>query len=181
MQAPSMKRPQVLGEHCASFYLLQSSLILNQEVINNMCSQVSFSTSQNPVGSISMHYDGISIQHARLGHFSFTKLLKSGLLSNYVSYESIKYCLVCFKAMQDRLSFPQSQIHSTHIFELIHVDLWRPFRVQTYNGYKYFLIVVDEYSRTTWEHPLAAKSNALPLIRGFVEMAYILLNAKIKP
>jgi len=53
--------------------------------------------------------------------------------------------------------------------------LWGPYRVQTYNGYKYFLTIVDDYSRTTWTHLLAAKSNALPLIKAFIQF-----NAKVK-
>ena len=99
------------------------------------------------------------------------KIKGLGLLTDDVSSDVINQCLVCSKARQHRLPFPHSQIHSTHIFELIHIDLWGPYRVQTYNGYKYFLTIVDDYSRTTWTHLLAAKSNAMPLIRAFVEMA----------
>ena len=88
--------------------------------------------------------------------------------------------MICSKARQHRLPFPHSQIHSTHVFDFIHIDLWGPYRVQTYNGYKYFLTIVDDYSRTTWTHLLAAKSNALPLIRAFIEMAHTQFNTRVK-
>jgi len=42
------------------------------------------------------------------------------------------------------------------------------------------LTIVDDYSRTTWTYLLATKSNALPLIRSFVEMAHTQFNAKVK-
>jgi len=42
--------------------------------------------------------------------------------------------------------------------------------VQTYNGYKYFMTIVDDYSRTTWTHLISCKSNALSLIKAFLEM-----------
>jgi len=42
------------------------------------------------------------------------------------------------------------------------------------------IFLVDDYSRTTWTHLLAAKSNALPLIMAFIEMVYTQFNAKVK-
>jgi len=62
----------------------------------------------------------------------------------------------------------------------IHVDLWGLYYVQTYNGYRYFLTIIDDYSRTTWTHLLATKSKALPLIKGFVEMTSAQFNVKVK-
>jgi len=118
--------------------------------------------------------------HARLGHLPFSKLQQLGILSKYVDTYSIRQCMVCSKARQHRLPFPHSQIHTTHIFELIHIDLWGPYKVQTYNGYKYFLTIVDDYSRTTWTHLLATKSNAMPLIRAFIEMASTQFNRKVQ-
>jgi len=65
--------------------------------------------------------------HARLGHLPFSKLQKLGLLSSYTNIDSIKECLICSKARQHRLPFPHSQIHSTQVFDLIHIDLWGPY------------------------------------------------------
>ena len=98
----------------------------------------------------------------------------------HVCADEIKEFLVCSKARQHRLPFPHSQIHSTHAFELVHIDIWGPYHVQTYNGYRYFLAIVDDYSRTTWTHLLATKCNVVPLIKAFVEMADTQFNAKVK-
>lgn len=46
-------------------------------------------------------------------------------------------------------SFPHSHSATTHIFELIHVDTWGTFNQTSHNGYKYFLTIVDDYSRDT--------------------------------
>ena len=111
---------------------------------------------------------------------AFTNLQSLGLLCTHVSVDIIKQCLVCSKARQHRLPFSHSQIYSTHIFEHIHIDLWRPYRIQTYNGYRYFLTIVDDYSRTTCVHPLAAKINAMPLIRAFVDMANTQFSVRVQ-
>jgi len=39
---------------------------------------------------------------------------------------------------------------------------------ETYNGSQYFLTIVDDYSRATWVHLMAHKSNTFPLLKTFV-------------
>ena len=63
------------------------------------------------------------IWQARLSHLPFTKLQQLGLLFNFADITSMKQCLICSKARQHRLPFPYSQIHTTHVFELVHIDL----------------------------------------------------------
>jgi len=53
-------------------------------------------------------------------------------------------------------------------FELIHVDIWGPYPHKTYNVFQYFLTIVDDYSRATWVHLMAHKSNAFPLLKAFI-------------
>ena len=53
-------------------------------------------------------------------------------------------------------------------------------RVQTYNGYKYFMTIVDDYSISTWTHLLSCKSNALSLIKAFVEMVQTQYHATVE-
>ena len=42
------------------------------------------------------------------------------------------------------------------------------YRCTTYDGYKYFLTIVDDYSRATWMHLMSSKSNAFPLLQSFI-------------
>ncbi|WOH01799.1 hypothetical protein DCAR_0521184 [Daucus carota subsp. sativus] len=80
-------------------------------------------------------------------------------------------CLVCAKARQTRLPFPHSQIHSTVKFQLIHVDIWGPYKVPTYNKFKYFLTIVDDFSRATWTYLLTNKGSAFDFLKTFIIMA----------
>ena len=178
-----MKKPQVLGELIGGLYLLQLNQIASPATTaSSICLQDVLPNSSGTACSAKGSVHDIVTWHARLGHISLSKLLNLNLnlISKDVPRDVIKQCLICSKARQHRLPFPHSQIHSTHAFELVHIDLWGPYRVQTYNGYKYFLTIVDDYSRTTWTHLLATKSNALLLIKAFIEMLFTQFNAKVQ-
>jgi len=173
-----MKRPQVLGEAYAGLYMHKTAAVNFANLLSNTSSLFPFSVPSQSICSGSMTVD--EHWHARLGHLPFTKLHRLGLSINNIVGDSIKSCLICSKARQQRLPFPHSQIYSTHVFELVYIDLWGSYRTQTYNGYKYFLTIVDDYSRTTWTHLLATKSNAVQLIKAFIEMAFTQFHARVQ-
>lgn len=79
-------------------------------------------------------------------------------------------CHVCPQARLHRKLFSHSTIKSSCIFELIHVDIWGPFIHAPYNGHRYFLTIVNDYSRVTWTHLFAHKHNAFSILQNF--MAY---------
>jgi len=56
-------------------------------------------------------------------------------------------CEPCHLAKQRKLTFAQSRNVSTHFFYLIHVDIWDPIGISSIQGYKYFLTIVDDFSR----------------------------------
>ena len=47
------------------------------------------------------------------------------------------------------------------------MDIWGAYKCATLDGYKYFLIIVDDYSRATWVHLMSSKRNAFPLPQNF--------------
>lgn len=88
---------------------------------------------------------------------------------------------VMYVPKQDNIdSLFHRQIHTTHIFDLIHLDLWGPYPTKTYNGYSYFLTIVDDFSRATWTYLLKARSNALDLISAFLNMTETQFSTKVK-
>ena len=67
------------------------------------------------------------------------------------------FCETCILAKFARLRFDKSSVHTIHCFQLIHMDLWGPYRVANITGAKYFLTLVDDFSRSTWTHLLQNK------------------------
>ena len=72
-------------------------------------------------------------------------------------------CTVCPLAKQKRLPFISNNNLSSSPFDLLHVDIWGPYHVPTVEGFKYFLTLVDDCSRTTWVYLMKLKSEARPL------------------
>jgi len=52
-------------------------------------------------------------------------------------------------------------------FDLIHVDIWGPVNIVSVYGHKYFLTIVDDYSRHTWIYLMKAKSETETLLHNF--------------
>ncbi|GKC27366.1 retrovirus-related pol polyprotein from transposon TNT 1-94 [Tanacetum coccineum] len=59
------------------------------------------------------------------------------------------------------------------------MDLCGPMRVESINGEKYILVIVDDYSRFTWVKFLRLKDEALEFIIKFLKMIQVHLNAII--
>lgn len=60
------------------------------------------------------------------------------------------HCTVSPLAKQVKLPFPISTTSSQSIFERLHSDVWGSNKVPTYDDKRYFVTIVDDYSRFTW-------------------------------
>ena len=63
---------------------------------------------------------------------------------------------------------------------MIHIDTWGPYKVNYKGKYKYFLTLVDNYSRVTWVHLLQLKSDAFQAIQKFINIVETQFEKKIK-
>lgn len=118
------------------------------------------------------------IWHFRLGHLSYKALNKVIPFCN--SDKKIRVCQVCPRAKQQCLPFAVSSTKTCACFQLIHVDIWGPYRHETYNGYRYFLSIVDDYSRATWVHLISHKSNAFTMLQAFINLVETQFETKVK-
>ena len=69
---------------------------------------------------------------------------------------------------------------SSKSFELIHSDLWGPAPVDSYDGYKYFVLFIDDKSRATWLYLLKSKTEVISVFQEFHNMVINQFDAKIK-
>lgn len=118
--------------------------------------------------------DGLTpsaLWHKRLGHPS-DKVLKLvpniGIISD--SKKMNKACDICHRAKQTRDCFPISNHTTTKIFELIHCDLWGPYRTPSSCGASYFFTIVDDYSRAVWIYLLLDKTEVHKTFMSFFAM-----------
>ena len=100
--------------------------------------------------------DGISLLwHQCLGHASYRTLHYLPVCTN-LPVQSPP-CHVCSLAKQSRLPFPISTIHTSPIstihtsncFDILHIDIWGPYKILSLTGARFFLTIVDDFSRAT--------------------------------
>ena len=117
------------------------------------------------VPSVKFNSVQADLWHFRLGHPSYAKLsLLNNLVSVLPANKTICYD-ICHFSKQKRLSFPTSHHVSHCVFDLVHCDLWGAFSIPTIEGYKFFLTIIDDYSRCTWVYLLKSKSETSTLIQ----------------
>lgn len=120
------------------------------------------------------------VWHQRLAHIPFTAIKHISVLSTSLPSRQYFSCFICPMARQTRLHFPDSSIKTTRPFQLIHIDIWGPYHTPTSSGSKYFLVIVDDFSRATWTHLLGSKSNAFSLIKAFLAMVHTQFNVSVQ-
>nr|GEX49573.1 ribonuclease H-like domain-containing protein [Tanacetum cinerariifolium] len=88
--------------------------------------------------------------HCRLGHSAdpVLNVLEDSL--NFDKSDNTGCCEICQKAKQTREPFPLSDHKSKYLGDLVHLDLWRPYKVASSEGFRFFLTVVDDYTRAVW-------------------------------
>lgn len=86
----------------------------------------------------------------RLCHVPMSVLRKIPIFHSLGNKVALNNCEVCPLAKRTRQPFPHSFSRSTCSFQLFHMDVWGPYKVETFDGMRYFLTIVDDYSRWTW-------------------------------
>lgn len=86
--------------------------------------------------------------HYRLGYSHIEKACTLILSCDITSKFHIS-CVICPMTKQTKLPFAMSETKSIHSFDLVPLDIWRPYHIHTFNGCKYFHTTVDDYSKYT--------------------------------
>ncbi|GJX48760.1 hypothetical protein Tco_0273950 [Tanacetum coccineum] len=85
------------------------------------------------------------------GRWDPTQVLK--ILKNDLAFDNsdLDHCEICQKFKQTREPFPLSEHKSSVLAELVHLDLWGPYKVASKEGFRFFLTIVDDYTRSDSE------------------------------
>jgi transposase InsO family protein len=167
-----------LGKLHNGLYLLESPTVQSRFTKSF---HSSFHSAINIVASVG-NLTGTRLWHCRLGHPSHDRMQ---LLHNVVpDIQSINkdfnFCDVCPLTKHKRLPFPNDGHKTSHIFHLIHCDIWGPYFLPNHDGFKYFLTIVDDCSRSTWVYLMSSKSATRSLLVSFFTMIETQFNTKIK-
>jgi hypothetical protein len=104
--------------------------------------------------------------HRRLDHPGpdvITKLTSSlDILCSRGHFEGL--CHACQLGQHISLTFTTSRAEQT--FELIHCDIWTS-PILSLSGYKYYLVILDDFSHFLWTFPLRLKSDTFATLTHF--------------
>ena len=123
--------------------------------------------------------------HSRFGHLNFHTLQEMSRKNSVEGLPSFviprKICRSCVAGKHHRTSFPKkSPFRATEPLELIHIDICGPITPTTLGGSRYFLLIIDDFSRLTWVSMLQCKSDAFEAFKHFKNLAETEKGMKIK-
>lgn len=119
--------------------------------------------------------------HARLGHPShhiLHHLYHELALPSIPSYTSP--CGSCQLGKSHRLPFSPRESRSNSVLNIVHCDVWGPAPQISLDGFRFYLVLVDDYSRFTWFYPLKRKSDVLSIFPKFFSMVENICSSRIK-
>lgn len=92
----------------------------------------------------------------------------------------IKFVMFVLEQSKQEKFFLLVIIKLWKVFQLIHCDLWGPYRTTAFCGARYFLTIVDEYSRATWIYLLIDKKEVSMNLCNFIAIVERQFNKQVK-
>ncbi|GJX66177.1 retrovirus-related pol polyprotein from transposon TNT 1-94 [Tanacetum coccineum] len=144
------------------------------------------STSPNPICLMAKATSSQAwLWHRRLSHLNFDTinlLSKNNIVNGLPKLKFVKdhLCSSCELGKAKRKSFhTKTTPSSKRRLQLLHMDLCGPMRVESINGKKYVLVIVDDYSRYTWTHFLRSKDETPGVLIDFLTLVQRGLHAQV--
>ncbi|GJY45444.1 retrovirus-related pol polyprotein from transposon TNT 1-94 [Tanacetum coccineum] len=114
--------------------------------------------------------------HRRLSHLNFDYINLLSKNDIMIGLPKLKYvkdqlCSSCELSKAKMSSFKTKAVPSSKGWlNLLHMDLCGPMHVESINGKKYILLIIDDYSRYTWTLFLRSKDEILEVLKYFLNM-----------
>jgi len=108
--------------------------------------------------ALSAEVSSLEIWHQRLAHTS-SSVLQHFISSNQLECKSnrLDVCDSCSRAKSHRQSFSTSSTVANKPLEIVHYDLWGPSPIVSHNGYRYYVMFTDQFSRFNWIYSVRIK------------------------
>ena len=121
--------------------------------------------------------------HHRLGHPSsriFQFLIRKHNLQIYPT-ESFHnfFCESCLCNKSHKLPFGVSSLRSRGSLDLVYSDVWGPSPIESIDGFRYYLIFIDYFTKYVWLFPMAYKSDVYTIFPKYKSMVEKYFNASL--
>ncbi|PKU71144.1 Retrovirus-related Pol polyprotein from transposon TNT 1-94 [Dendrobium catenatum] len=119
--------------------------------------------------------------HQRLGH-PHHRIIQHISRKHPSLHISQKFynCVSCKMCKSHKLPFDLSTNRTNKPLQLLHSDVWGPSPVTTHHGFRYYLLIIDDYSRYCWLFPLVFKSDVVQHFIRFIAFIEKQTHHKVK-
>jgi hypothetical protein len=123
--------------------------------------------------------------HKRMGHMHFDNLVKVNKREavreiSQITKPTNTLCKHCEQGKQTNARFKSKEYSRTRPLEIVHTDLVGPTTTKSLKGEKYFMLLVDDYTRMTVVFFLKNKSEAFEKFKIYKEMVENEMDSRIK-
>ncbi|GKA54601.1 putative ribonuclease H-like domain-containing protein [Tanacetum coccineum] len=124
--------------------------------------------------------------HRRLNHLNFgtiNDLARKDLVRGLprLKFEKDHLCSACQLGKSKKHTHkPKTENTNLEVLNTLHMDLCGPMRVQTINGKKYILVIVDDYFRFTWVKFLRSKDETPEFFIKFLKQIQVGFNKTVR-
>ncbi|KAI5728895.1 hypothetical protein M8J77_025006 [Diaphorina citri] len=118
--------------------------------------------------------------HRRLGHIGKSGLQKLSTMVDGLTEQIPKsVCEPCVEGKSTKLPHNETRKRATRPLELIHSDIFGPVTPDSYDGKRYVLTFIDDYTHFTAAYPIEKKSDAFHYFKIYEAMATAHFQSKI--
>ncbi|GJU18462.1 retrovirus-related pol polyprotein from transposon TNT 1-94 [Tanacetum coccineum] len=124
--------------------------------------------------------------HRRLNHLNFgtlNDLARKDLVRGLprLKFEKDHLCSACQLGKSRKATHKPKTINTImEVLHTLHMDLCGPLRVQSINGKKYILVIIDDYSRFTWVKFLRSKDETPAFVINLLKQLQVGLNKTVR-
>nr|GEV91258.1 integrase, catalytic region, zinc finger, CCHC-type, peptidase aspartic, catalytic [Tanacetum cinerariifolium] len=98
-----------------------------------------------------------------------------------LKFEKDHLCSACqLEKSKKHTHLPKTENTNLEVLNTLHMDLCGPIRVQTINGKKNILVIVDDYTRFTWVKFLRLKDETQEVVIKFLKQIQVGLNKIVR-
>lgn len=123
--------------------------------------------------------------HRKMGHLGMTNLKKLAYMVDGVVLTEAEsryiedVCEVCVKAKQTRTSFKNDRRKAERPLEIVHTDVCGPIEPSTWDGSKYFITLIDEYTHFCMVYLMKNKFEVSDIIKNYVREVEAKFNSRV--
>lgn len=123
--------------------------------------------------------------HKRMGHMNFDNLVKINTKQAVrdmpkITNPSNTICKQCQHGKKTRVTFKEKEYITSKPLELVHIELCGPIRTQSIQGENYFMLLIDDYTRMTWDAFLINKHDEFEKFKPLKALVENETDMKIK-